>query len=127
LEGLRQKLAAQTSTRDAVSIILKEKELSKINAVVTLWFLWTNRNAIHEEGRGRNATDLARGIKFYCLELHNGHGMANAQNSLHDVKWRRPPNGVLKLNCDASFRAEESIGSWSFIITLSETMMEMLW
>jgi hypothetical protein len=42
--------------------------------------------------------------------------MANAQNSLHDVKWRRPPNGVLKLNCDASFQAEESTGSWSFII-----------
>jgi ribonuclease HI len=42
--------------------------------------------------------------------------MANAQNSLQEVKWCRPPNGVLKLNCDASFRAEESSGSWGFII-----------
>jgi hypothetical protein len=61
--------------------------------------------------RGRNAADLARGIKSYCLELNENKGVANAQNSLHDVKWRRPPDGILKLNCDALFRAEEKAGS----------------
>jgi hypothetical protein len=89
---------------------------TKITAVVILWFLWTNRNAIREEGRGRNAADLARGIKSYCLELNKNKAVANAQNSLHDVKWRRPPDGILKLNCDASFRAEEKAKSWDFII-----------
>jgi hypothetical protein len=59
---------------------------------------------------------LARGIKSYCLELNKNKAVANVQNSLHDVKWRRPPARILKLNCDASFRAEEKAGSWGFII-----------
>ena len=63
MEGLRQNLAAQASARDTVAIILKEKEPTRTHAVVTLWFLWTNRNAIRHEGRGRSGSELARGIK----------------------------------------------------------------
>jgi len=53
MEGLRQNLAAQASARDTVAIILKEKELIRTHAVVTLWFLWTNRNAIRQEGKDK--------------------------------------------------------------------------
>lgn len=30
--------------------------------------------------------------------------------------WTKPPNEVLKLNCDGSFRADDQSGSWGFII-----------
>jgi hypothetical protein len=52
LEDRRQRLAAQFSAMDAVSIILSEKEEIAILMVITLWSLWTNRNAVQEEGRG---------------------------------------------------------------------------
>jgi len=116
MEGLRQNLAAQASARDTVAIILKEKEPIRTHAVVTLWFLWTNRNAIRHEERGRSGSELARGIKSYCHELLVNQGAPNVQRSQANVKWCRPPEGVLKLNCDASFRADENTGSWGFII-----------
>jgi hypothetical protein len=30
--------------------------------------------------------------------------------------WRRPPEGYLKLNCDASFIPSELCGGWGFLI-----------
>jgi hypothetical protein len=32
------------------------------------------------------------------------------------VKWSKPPEGFLKLNCDASFIQETMAGSWGFLI-----------
>jgi ribonuclease HI len=32
------------------------------------------------------------------------------------VKWSKPPEGFLKLNCDASFIHETRTGSWGFLI-----------
>jgi len=69
MEGLRQNLAAQVSARDSVATILEEKEPIRTQAVITLWFLWTNRNAIRQEGRGRSDSKLAHEIKSYCHEL----------------------------------------------------------
>jgi len=37
-----------------------------------------------------------------------------------NVRWVRPPDGVLKLNCDASFFQEEGWGGWGFIIRDSD-------
>ncbi|KAG0522165.1 hypothetical protein BDA96_07G013300 [Sorghum bicolor] len=31
-------------------------------------------------------------------------------------RWVRPPEGMLKLNCDASYYQEEGCGGWGFII-----------
>jgi hypothetical protein len=53
LEGRRQRLATQFSAMEAVSVILSEKEEMTTLMVITLWSLWTNRNAVREEGRGR--------------------------------------------------------------------------
>jgi len=35
-------------------------------------------------------------------------------------RWERPPEGVLKLNCDASFYEEGNYGGWGFIIRDSD-------
>ena len=69
LEDRRHRLATQFSAMDAVSIILSEKEEIAILMVITLWSLWTNRNAVLEEGRGRRAEELARSIRIYANEI----------------------------------------------------------
>lgn len=35
-------------------------------------------------------------------------------------RWKRPPEGVLKLNCDASFIPGEGCGGWGFLIRDSD-------
>jgi hypothetical protein len=50
LEDRRQSLVAQFSAMDAVSVILSEKEEMATLMIITLWSLWTNRNAVWEEG-----------------------------------------------------------------------------
>ena len=60
LEGTRRSLALQMSAIDAVSIILAEREEDAVLMVMTLWSIWTNRNAVREEVRERRAEELAR-------------------------------------------------------------------
>ena len=31
-------------------------------------------------------------------------------------RWKRPPQEVLKINCDGAFRSETLIGGWGFVI-----------
>jgi hypothetical protein len=61
--------AAKIGSVDAVSIILAEREESAILMVITLWTLWTNRNAVREEGRRKRDEELARSIRVYVNEI----------------------------------------------------------
>ncbi|XP_066364948.1 uncharacterized protein [Miscanthus floridulus] len=58
---------------------------------------------------------LAR-LRAYCYEMIQIQGAASAQKALQTIKWTKPHDGVLKLNCDASFKAENMSGSWVFLI-----------
>jgi ribonuclease HI len=116
LEDRRQRLAAQFSAMEAVSVILSEKEEMATLMVITLWSLWTNRNAFREEGRGRRAEELARAIRIYANETSQSQCAPKPQNSVSRVKWSKPPEDFLKLNCDGSFIKETRAGSWGFLI-----------
>jgi ribonuclease HI len=116
LEDRRQRLAAQFSAMEAVSVILSEKEEMATLMVITLWSLWTNRNAFREEGRGRRAEELARAIRIYANETSQSQCAPKPHNSVSRVKWSKPPEDFLKLNCDGSFIKETRAGSWGFLI-----------
>lgn len=40
----------------------------------------------------------------------------SVQTGQHRQRWVRPPDDVLKLNCDGSFLLTEKAGSWGFLI-----------
>jgi len=84
--------------------------------VATRWFIWANRNAIREEGRGRSGEDLAHAIRSYAYESKIPQQTQPPQMMSSKIQWSKPPIGVLKLNCDASVVKETMEGSWGFLI-----------
>jgi len=88
--------------------------------VVTLWFIWSERNCIREEGRRRPAEAIVRSIELYANENLLQHTSKPTQVGQRKQVWRRPPNGVLKLNCDGSFLPSEKSGSWGCLIRDSD-------
>ncbi|KAG0534410.1 hypothetical protein BDA96_04G278000 [Sorghum bicolor] len=92
---MRQQLAVQSSAMEAVSLILAEKETAITLMVITLWSLWTKRNAIRD-----------------CQPQR----LPSPQRPVMRARRNRPPEGFLKLNCDTSFLKESMSGSWGFLI-----------
>ncbi|XP_066373674.1 uncharacterized protein [Miscanthus floridulus] len=116
LESKRQHLARLLTAQDVISHILGEREQIAVLMVITLWFLWTNRNTVREEKRGRSAEELARSIRVYANEVSQTLRSPRSPKPLRSVRWQKPPEGYLKLNCDASFINETKAGSWGFLI-----------
>jgi len=63
LESFRLELATTVLVKDAVELILKAKEEQKLMMIITMWYIWQERNIIREEGRRRGADFLARCIR----------------------------------------------------------------
>ena len=116
MDSERETLAGSMQARDAVDFILKLKEEQRLIMVIGLWFLWSERNAIREEGCRRSAESLARGIHIYAKETADMCVKEKKPKEKRRVRWERPPTGHLKLNCDASFKLEIGEGSWGFLV-----------
>jgi len=56
------------NARDVIEQILKEKEDRRLLMFITLWFLWTERNIVREEGCRRSAETITRAIQIYAGE-----------------------------------------------------------
>lgn len=100
LEDTRKKLAAQFSAIEALSVILEAKESSMTLMAITLWSLWSNRNAVCEGYRGKKDADLARSFRVYANEISQQGRLDRPQRNPTKAEWRKPPEGFLKLNCD---------------------------
>lgn len=87
--------------------------------VITLWFIWTERNTIREEGRRRSPEAIAR-----CIEYHMKMPtcMQGSRYMLSGLNRNGPSHliCVLKLNCDGSFLPKGRSGSWGFLIRDSD-------
>ena len=95
---------------------MKAKENDKIKMAITLWYLWSKQNAVREEGRRRSSELLARSIRSYADEVIKSFIPEKQTRLKVKMRWTRPPEGVLKLNRDASFKEETASGSWGFLI-----------
>jgi hypothetical protein len=121
LEAERNVLANITDATSAVEWVLQQKDPQKEQMVIILWFIWTERNMIREEGRRRSAEAIARCIEFYAFENANLHAKVVASGGclpgrVTRERWTKPPDGTLKLNCDGSFLQNVKTDSWRFLI-----------
>lgn len=94
----------------------RTSENQRETSLSLLWFIWTERNSIREEGRRRSAAVIARCIELYMNE--NVQVIASGSGRVMQCRqrWVRPPEDVLKINCDGSFHQSEKAGSWGFLI-----------
>jgi len=95
---------------------MRVREDNRLNMIILLWFLWTERNLVREEGRRRSADTLARSIRLYAAEISKQQEKKSSSSVKSKQQWSRPLEGIVKLNCDASFKADSKTGSWGFII-----------
>lgn len=68
LEAERAHLAAILDAYRDVECILKQREPKRELMVIILWFIWSERNIIREEGRRRPTDNILRCIELYAHE-----------------------------------------------------------
>jgi hypothetical protein len=120
MEAERGILKSFPTAQDVVEFIMKATEQKKVLMVICLWFIWTERNVIREEGRRRSAEMLARSVEMYAKENADLFSKPQVQRVRYWAHWTKPPEDVLKLNVDASFFHESKAGSWGFLIRDSD-------
>lgn len=67
--GDRVVLANFPTPAEVLAYILDAKEENRPLMVILIWFLWSERNNVREEGRRSSADTLARSIKLYVRYL----------------------------------------------------------
>jgi hypothetical protein len=126
LEPETEALASIQTTIGATEVIMQAREHKKLMMTIALWFTWSERNMIREEGRRRSPQVLARLVELYVKEntmpscepvVRMGHQLSH---------WIKPAKNTLKLNCDASFFPNELIGSWGALIKDSDGDLVLL-
>jgi hypothetical protein len=120
LETERAALAELQSASDSVEFILQATEQKKLTMVVTLWAWWSERNKIREEGKRRPARVIEQNIRVYAAEILNMLQISKPSTQKRRERWQKPPPGKLKLNCDASYIYESTMGAWGFVIRDSD-------
>ena len=77
---------------------------------------WAERNNIREEGIRRPIPITVRSVLCYAAEVINLM-KKGGERELRTLKiWRKPAEGIVKINCDASFWTVNSAGGWGYII-----------
>lgn len=120
LEKERLELACLLSRWEVTMAITRMKQEVQSRVAILLWFIWSERNAIRENGSSRPAETLARCIRFYTEEALGTPTSKPRPAEKRKPHWHRPPLGILKLNCDGSYKGEDGSGSWGFIVRDSD-------
>jgi hypothetical protein len=110
----------QENARGLITQVMQQKEEKRRLIFIMMWFIWSERNLIREEGRRRPIELIARMIRSYVDELEAPNSKPGGVIIRKVKRWERPPEGMLKLNCDASFYEEGNYGGWGFIIRDSD-------
>lgn len=91
--------------------LLQQKEDWQIQMAISLWFLWTERNRIREEGRRRSVESLVRCIRIHADDMIRTQVKEKMRKEPKLSAWSKPPADFLKLNYDGSFRSDDQSGS----------------
>jgi hypothetical protein len=111
LEAKREALASIQTTIGATEVIMQAREHKKLMMIITLWFTWSERNMIREEGIRRSPQVLARLVELYVKENTMPSCEPVVRMGRQLSHWTKLPGNTLKMNCDTSFFLDELTGS----------------
>jgi hypothetical protein len=106
LEADRVILANKQLALDTVEFNLLSTEYKKLVMTTTLWYIWSERNLIREEGKRQSIELLARSVEIYVKEMRDAATATTVtavSRARRAAQWVRSPRGTLKINCDGSF------------------------
>jgi len=106
LEGVRCNLMAAGSERQVMESILGLRGKEQLIVILLLWMWWNERNKRREEGRSRSHTEVANLAAVYAANFLKTPARTLLSNNCQRPRWKKPPEGVLKLNYDGAFSQE---------------------
>jgi hypothetical protein len=116
LEHIRLQLL---SCPDALSLCeeilkLKEEVCLKVILLLSLW--WQQRNKANRGEVIRGYYDICSSINFHLLNCMKEKQKPKELGCVNAQRWSPPPDDILKINTNGSFRETSHTGGWGFTI-----------
>jgi hypothetical protein len=77
---------------------------------------WDERNKRREEGRSRSPSEVASLAAVYAANFLKTPHRHLLSESHQNARWKKPPEGVIKLNSDGAFNGERKDRGWVFVL-----------
>jgi hypothetical protein len=89
---------------------------SMLKVVVLLWCWWSTRNKVNQGDRRASTDKICCYVTYHLNEMQKLKPPAKCRAIVQKEKWKTPPEGVYKINCDGAFFQNDRRDSWGCII-----------
>jgi hypothetical protein len=117
LEEIRLSLLSLNSAKEMLQSIWGFEKETQQKIILLLWCWWSMRNKVNAGERKKSPQEVTNDVLYYLnawkLAHMKGVDLAKPVNIL---RWKGPPEGVYKINCDGAFLHESGKSGWGFII-----------
>ena len=97
------------TARDVIDQIMKAMEDRWQLMFITLWFIWSERNLVREEGHRRPAEIVARAIKIYVGEMGDPPQTQQKTQVQRVVRWAQATGGTFKSELRCFFHPRKEV------------------
>uniref|UniRef100_A0A0A9CHE7 Reverse transcriptase zinc-binding domain-containing protein n=1 Tax=Arundo donax TaxID=35708 RepID=A0A0A9CHE7_ARUDO len=115
MEDIRVQLTELSSPQEMLHKILFLEERKRIEIVLLLWTWWEARNKVNVGDPLISIDQTLYRIRSMAAELISKEAGNTTRKRSDSKKWAPPIEGVIKINVDGSFLADQKKGSWGFI------------
>ena len=78
--------------------------------LIVIWAIWMSRNAVVMNGDTRDSYGITKFAMQFYQEYKNAIKWDEKSDSREVQKWKKPPQGIIKINFDGSFKVAERKG-----------------
>jgi len=116
LEQVRLELADKDSAMEIIRDLVKLNEDAQVKVAVLMYFWWNERCRRKKGEPRKNAQTIAHSVRTYAEEIKKQTMTQPNIKGAGQQCWKRPPENMLKLNCDGAYHATTKSGGWGFVI-----------
>ncbi|WVZ48898.1 hypothetical protein U9M48_000292 [Paspalum notatum var. saurae] len=111
LEQVRLELADKDSAMEVIRDLVKLNEDAQVKVAVLMYSWWNERCRRKEGEPRRNAHTIAHIVRTSAEEIKKQTVTQPNIKGAGQQCWKRPPENMLKLNCDGAYHAISKLGA----------------
>ncbi|WVZ74299.1 LOW QUALITY PROTEIN: hypothetical protein U9M48_022500 [Paspalum notatum var. saurae] len=120
LEGVRLRLTEAGNAAQMMQLILSLDEEEKMKTISLLYAWWAARNKANVGEQKDTTNEIVYRANMMLTDGSGRCSKGQVRSPNRKQNWSCPPDGILKLNCDAGFLQNEKSGSWGFVVRDSD-------